>query len=120
MEEILADSDSDLEGMDIDEPRPKRKVNTWIQEDVDNIVDFTDPSAVSKISATRPGVSAPVPANTTSDKDRGFKTASDGRLIIMDDSDDEEPRSKKNFIKLNSDTDDSGTYQHSTYGLMYK
>lgn len=52
MEEILADSDSDVDGMEIDEPKTKTKkqVSTWIEEDPDTIVDFTDPSVTKKIT----------------------------------------------------------------------
>lgn len=51
MEEILADSDSEFEDMDTDQSRVKGKkqTGTWIEEDVDDIVDFTDPSVTSKI-----------------------------------------------------------------------
>lgn len=52
--EILADSDSDLEDMEVDKPAQHRKTKkqsqTWIEEDVDNIVDFKDPSISSKIT----------------------------------------------------------------------
>lgn len=53
VEEILADSDSEYEDMETDEQKPvknKKKANTWIEEDPDSIVDFTDPSAISKIT----------------------------------------------------------------------
>lgn len=53
VEEILADSDSEFEDMETDQPKHnkiKKKTNAWIEEDPDSIVDFTDPSAVSKIT----------------------------------------------------------------------
>lgn len=53
VEEILADSDSELEDMETDQTKhnkTKKKTNAWIEEDPDSIVDFTDPSAVSKIT----------------------------------------------------------------------
>lgn len=53
VEEILADSDSEFEDAETDQPRTgksKKKASTWIEEDPDSIVDFTDPSAVSKIT----------------------------------------------------------------------
>lgn len=110
MEDILADSDSDLDGIEDERPQAnKKKINTWIREDGDNIVDFMDPSAVSKISATKPGENIPL-MTQNKEKVRGFKTSSDGRLIIQDDSDDDEATSskKKGFLSFNSDTDDSG------------
>lgn len=108
MEDILADSDSDLDGMDVDEPQVnKRKINTWIHEDADNIVDFTDPSTVSKITATKPGQGPAPTAPLQKNKDRGFKTSADGRLIIGDDSDSDDVGAfkRKLTIKLNSDTE---------------
>lgn len=53
VEEILADSDSEFDDMETDEPKPskgKKKTSAWIEEDPDTIVDFTDPSAISKIT----------------------------------------------------------------------
>lgn len=53
VEEILADSDTDLDDVEQDEPKAvknKKKTHTWIEEDPDSIVDFTDPSALSKIT----------------------------------------------------------------------
>lgn len=53
VEEILADSDSEFEDIETDQPKVKAKakkqIETWIEEDLDNIVDFTDPSVTSKI-----------------------------------------------------------------------
>lgn len=104
MEDILADSDSDMGDMEVDTPKPnKNRIDTWIQEDIDSIVDFTDASAVSKITATKPG-KGPVLAPSVQKKDRGFKTSTDGRLIITDLEDSDDEHSKKNVIKLNSDS----------------
>lgn len=52
VDEILADSDSDLDEMVTDQPKVKNKkqVNTWIEEDAESIIDFTDPNVVSKIT----------------------------------------------------------------------
>lgn len=52
MEEILADSDSEVDEMEIDEPKTKAKklVSTWIEEDPDTIIDFTDPAVTKKIT----------------------------------------------------------------------
>lgn len=102
VEEILADSDSDEIGneMEIDEPKYKNKTKTWIEENEDTIVDFTDPNVSSKITATRPGQNIQQ-INVKKEKDRGFKTAADGRLIITDnDSSDSDNNDKKkiNFL----------------------
>lgn len=53
IEAILEDTDSELEEMEIDEPKNnknKKMVQTWIEEDGDDIVDFTDNTARSKIT----------------------------------------------------------------------
>lgn len=54
LEDILRDSDSDMEYMDEDEPRkPKgkgKKNQAWIQDDPENIVDLADVSAARKIT----------------------------------------------------------------------
>ncbi|XP_050305349.1 RRP12-like protein [Anthonomus grandis grandis] len=112
VEEILADSDSDIDDLNLEhkEMKPKKQVGTWIEEDPDNIVDFTDPSTVGKISATKPGQQNPIQGQKklTKEANRGFKTASDGRLIIRDydvsDSDDE-----KNKLKINFNSDSSAS-----------
>jgi ribosomal RNA-processing protein 12 len=109
VEEILADSDSDFDEMETDQVKvvKKRQPSTWIEEDPESIVDFTDPNVVSKITATKPGTTPfKQPTKKAVEKDRGFKTASDGRLIIKDDSSDSDS-GKKN--KLNFDSDDSAS-----------
>lgn len=52
MEEILADSESELEDMETDQPqvKTKKQAKTWIEEDPESIIDFTDPSVSSKIT----------------------------------------------------------------------
>ncbi|EFA09698.2 RRP12-like protein [Tribolium castaneum] len=110
VEEILADSDSETEDMETDHKVVKRKQpNTWIEEDPESIVDFTDPNVVSKITATQPGSAPFCPATSKKpkpEKDRGFKTAPDGRLIITDDdSSDSDSDQKKNKIDFDSDSD---------------
>lgn len=52
VEDILTDSDSEIEDMETDQaPRTKRKqISTWINEDESTIVDFTDPTTASRIT----------------------------------------------------------------------
>lgn len=53
VEEILADSESELEDLEEtnDAPKSKKKqLRTWIQEDSGSIVDLTDPNTSSKIT----------------------------------------------------------------------
>ncbi|XP_001606680.2 RRP12-like protein [Nasonia vitripennis] len=105
LEEILADSDEDFNDSDNEDSakthKRKSKKKTWIQEGEDNIVDFADPTAARNITATKP-VNAKNPATKPKEKDHGFKTAPDGRLIIGDDSDDDsgDEKTKKNKNKL--------------------
>ncbi|KAJ8910882.1 hypothetical protein NQ315_000513 [Exocentrus adspersus] len=111
MEEILADSDSDMDYMEVDEPKTKtkKKVDTWIEEDPESIVDFTDPTVTRKITATKPGQApqAPTDDKKKKGKDRGFKTAPDGRLIIKDEDSSESDSEKKNKISLTLEDSDS-------------
>ncbi|XP_011170370.3 RRP12-like protein [Solenopsis invicta] len=121
IEEILADSDEEcFEATENDGERVKRKKkgtsrrDAWIQENEDNIVDFADPAAARNITTTQPGVSNPkIPKKKV--QDRGFATAPDGRLIIMDDNEkesDAEERNKKrkknktSFLQSDSEEDD--------------
>ncbi|XP_066153745.1 RRP12-like protein [Euwallacea fornicatus] len=112
MEEILADSDSDEEDLTAEQKSIKRKPNTWIEEDPENIVDLIDSTAVSKISTTKPGQIAVLNQKQVKDKNRGFKSSSDGRLIIRDDddsSDNDTQKDKYNFKSDSSDTEDEAT-----------
>lgn len=115
LDEILADSDSDFDDVDAkatetSKPLKKRKQpNTWIEEDSESIIDFTDPNVVSKITATKPNEGASQLLNKKPvKKDRGFKTAEDGRLIIKDDSSsDSETEKRKKKLKFDSDGSNS-------------
>ncbi|KAL1502843.1 hypothetical protein ABEB36_007927 [Hypothenemus hampei] len=110
VEEILADSDSDLDDSEINEKPPKRtQSRAWIEEDAEDIVDFTDPSVASKITATKPETHVEqIQKKPLSKENRGFKTSSDGRLIIKDDKQDsDEDKEKKLKINFDSDTSDS-------------
>nr|CAD7586449.1 unnamed protein product [Timema genevievae] len=111
IDEILAESDdSDLEDDEmLGKPGPSKKkktkqVNAWIQEDEDNIMDFTDVAASRRITATNPKEA--VIKEQKKSKNTGFKTAPDGRLIIVDTSDGEEERVKRVQRHLAPDSDD--------------
>ncbi|CAK9795398.1 RRP12-like protein [Anthophora plagiata] len=112
IEEILADSEDELEGGENEEPKKNRKRTSrkeaWIQENED-IVDLIDPAAARNISTTQPGMLNPKGAVAKS-KDRGFKTAPDGRLIITVDNERNDEvvvkRKKKSPLLLHSDSDD--------------
>ncbi|KAK9501974.1 hypothetical protein O3M35_012592 [Rhynocoris fuscipes] len=102
IEEILNESDSDI-ALDEDEDddkedrrkSKKKKQKTWITETPDDIVDFTDIRSSHKITGTKPGTNMPL-LNVKKPKPKTeFKTAPDGRLIIVD----EKP-------KYNNDSDD--------------
>ncbi|KAJ1525453.1 hypothetical protein ONE63_010264 [Megalurothrips usitatus] len=98
IEEILAESDDELDMEKSEKPAnkgAKKKAQAWIKEDPGDIIDLADSMAASRISSSKPSTSTGhgVTSEKTSkkDKNRGFKTAGDGRLIIADDdsSDDE-------------------------------
>ncbi|XP_050552720.1 RRP12-like protein [Spodoptera frugiperda] len=120
LEDILKDSDSEMEFLDEedDKPRPKVKKMTktkgknqaWIEDDPENIVDLADVSASRKITATDPSRKQKASeVKAQKKKDGGFKTAPDGRLIITDDAfdnddDDDTPRPSGD---IDTDTDDT-------------
>lgn len=115
IEDILADSDSEVDDIDDDAVNKKDKhqkkniKKTWIQETGDTIVDLADASAAKNISATKPG-SKKITDDKKS-KDHGFKLAEDGRFIIKDDDDDDSDdgnsmKKKKKLPFLGSDSED--------------
>lgn len=94
MEHVLADSDDESDMEDDEGPAkdPRRKLpKTWIQDSEGSIVDFLDPAAAQKVSATNPRSlpqqSAARAAEKRKRKESLFKTAPDGRMIIEDGSD---------------------------------
>ncbi|XP_053617752.1 RRP12-like protein [Plodia interpunctella] len=118
LEDILKDSDSEMEFLDEDEPRSKVKKTkvkgrnqAWIQDDPENIVDLADVSASRKITATDPTQKKTAAEVRQKKKDGGFRTAPDGRLIITDDAfdddgDDDEPKPSGDVASDSDDTDD--------------
>lgn len=67
------------------------------------------------ILATKPGQFVQILGEPKKkEKDRGFKTASDGRLIIKDDDSSDSDSEKKNKLSFNSDDSDSENDNHST------
>ncbi|XP_014254012.1 RRP12-like protein [Cimex lectularius] len=98
IEEILAESDSDIDGeeenddkMSKTEKRKRRKAKTWITEDADDIVDFTDISTAKKITGTHPSTMSNMPDSLPKKKKpEPFKMAPDGRLIITEDRDNQD------------------------------
>ncbi|XP_052752082.1 RRP12-like protein [Galleria mellonella] len=118
LEDILKDSDSEMEFLDDEDERPRQKVKknkatarnqAWIQDDPENIVDLADVSSSRKITATDPNQKKKAVEVKEKKKDGGFRTAPDGRLIITDDAfdgddDNDEPRPS---VDIDSDTDDT-------------
>ncbi|XP_045503791.1 RRP12-like protein [Colias croceus] len=111
LEDILKDSDSEMEYLDEERPKAKAKKGrnqAWIQDDPENIVDLADVSSARKITATDPKKKRAVEEKAQKKKDGGFRTAPDGRLIIADDDfgddDDDEPKPSGD---IDSDTDDT-------------
>uniref|UniRef100_A0A182VYK1 Uncharacterized protein n=1 Tax=Anopheles minimus TaxID=112268 RepID=A0A182VYK1_9DIPT len=91
IDDILADSDSDSGVEDERKGRAKKKgVDTYIKESEDTIVDLADLDAIGKITTNEPmegsskDQSRAGSSKQRKDENRGFKTASDGRLIIND------------------------------------
>ncbi|XP_039293238.1 RRP12-like protein [Nilaparvata lugens] len=124
IDEILAESDSDMDD-DLDDVASrksnkagggavmKKAPKAWIQENADSFMDFTSSDANRKITTSKPtdggGLMAGKVAVKAVDKNRGFKTAPDGRLIIKDDDNDEGGAERRRFTipGLDSEDDDS-------------
>uniref|UniRef100_A0A8W8IGV3 RRP12-like protein n=1 Tax=Magallana gigas TaxID=29159 RepID=A0A8W8IGV3_MAGGI len=90
MDELLRETDSEEEGETKGARKPRDRTQAklaWLQEGGD-IMDFLDPSASKKVLATKPGEKR---EQKTKKKEAEFKTAPDGRLIITESSDEEEP-----------------------------
>uniref|UniRef100_A0A182NDX0 Uncharacterized protein n=1 Tax=Anopheles dirus TaxID=7168 RepID=A0A182NDX0_9DIPT len=127
IDDILEDSDSDSGVEDERKKRQKKKgLDTYIKESEDAIVDLADLDAIGKITTNEPmeGSSKDRADSRKAEKDknRGFKTAADGRLIIEDIEDysdsDEDPdeavgyaEKAKKRIYDEDDSDDSQTEQ---------
>uniref|UniRef100_A0A669EFS9 Ribosomal RNA processing 12 homolog n=1 Tax=Oreochromis niloticus TaxID=8128 RepID=A0A669EFS9_ORENI len=90
IEEILAESDSDLSE---DEGKPRgaqkkagkqQKGRAWLKEgEEDDPLNFLDPKVSQRVLATNPELKKSAKA------DHGFKVTSDGRLIIKEDEDED-------------------------------
>ncbi|CAH2093470.1 unnamed protein product [Euphydryas editha] len=122
LEDILKDSDSDMEYLEEERPKVKAKGRnkTWIQDDPENIVDLADVSSARNITATDPTQKKRTIEEKKKKKDGGFKTAPDGRLLITDDAsddDDDEPRPSGD---IDSDTDDTDNEESSKPSKLLK
>ncbi|KAH0623825.1 hypothetical protein JD844_006974 [Phrynosoma platyrhinos] len=95
MEEVLADSDSDLE----DDVKPHKRESrnkqqqrskAWLKEgESDEPLNFLDPNVAQRILATKPG------SGQTGKVSHDFKVSADGRLIICEEEEEEEEEGTK-------------------------
>ena len=117
MDHVLADSDDEDDDLDERDERDSRKrgaSKAWIQES-DDIVDFLDPAAASKVSATNPRTAGAAAASQAKrKKEAPFKTAADGRLIIKDDSDSSDSASDEGALSQALDNLDVGQKRKAT------
>nr|CAG4640604.1 EOG090X00E0 [Eulimnadia texana] len=89
LEEILADSDEEIDAEDDQHQQEKRQTaRAWIHEDSSSIVDLLDPKAAQKVSATDP--TAAEDSSRYKKLESLFKKAPDGRIIIEDSESDSE------------------------------
>ncbi|KAL5020867.1 hypothetical protein ScPMuIL_000022 [Solemya velum] len=104
LDEMLRDTDSELEENDKKNKTTKGKKSgakqgrAWLTEEGDDIIDFLDPTAAKKVTATKPSVEAT--GGKKQPKDHGFKTSKDGRLVITDDSEGEDDNEEKDIDDL--------------------
>ncbi|GFR68565.1 ribosomal RNA processing 12 homolog [Elysia marginata] len=106
IEDLLRDTDSELDDDDDDDGnrnkgkkvyKKKEKQAYLMETGEDEIVDFMDPAASKQILATKPKEDKK--DNRAGEKDRGFKMAADGRLIITQDVEEEEKKNRKSSGK---------------------
>ncbi|XP_008320189.1 RRP12-like protein [Cynoglossus semilaevis] len=92
IEEILADSDSDLsedEGKAQKKKVKQKKGQAWLREgEGDDPLNFLDPKVSQRVLATNPGL------KKSSKVEHGFRVTSDGRLIIKEDDEEEDVKDK--------------------------
>ncbi|XP_057703940.1 RRP12-like protein [Corythoichthys intestinalis] len=92
IEDILAGSDSDLSEYEVKAGRKKKglkqqKGQAWLKEgEDDDPLNFLDPKVSQRVLATNPGKKKSAKA------EHGFKTTSDGRLIIREEDDKEDQK----------------------------
>ena len=121
MEHVLADSDDesemDDEGANVKDAR-RRLPKTWIQDNESSIVDFLDPAAAQKVSATNPRSLPQQSAARTAEKRKRkeslFKTAPDGRMIIEDGSDSDSSTSDEDISEALGNLDVSRKRKFAT------
>ncbi|XP_065225448.1 RRP12-like protein [Planococcus citri] len=112
MEEILAECDDDDDELDDDSDEPKDKRNkkkskkhdVYLQEDEDDIVDFTSSSANRKITTIHPEEKQKM-GDKIKKKQTEFKTAPDGRLIIAEEKPEKLPSTNKIPLEDDDDSD---------------
>ncbi|KAI5692244.1 hypothetical protein M8J76_011259 [Diaphorina citri] len=124
LDEIEKDDDEDL--LDMDEKpkqngKKKKKKQTFIQENEDEILDFTDMTNMNKISTTKP-TSALGNNNMTNQKTKKkeeFKMSEDGRLIITEsDSDGEVGTDKLGKMKIKDDDEEDEEDQENAKTIL--
>uniref|UniRef100_A0A8C1BDW0 Ribosomal RNA processing 12 homolog n=2 Tax=Cyprinus carpio TaxID=7962 RepID=A0A8C1BDW0_CYPCA len=111
IEDILAETDSDSD--DDEKPKkgqkkPMKKGQAWLKEGVsDEPLNFLDPKAAQRVLATNPNL------KKACKTEHGFKMTSDGRLIIKEEKDDDDCKTKERFCgkknpkrKMHEDLDD--------------
>uniref|UniRef100_A0A8C1BD75 Ribosomal RNA processing 12 homolog n=1 Tax=Cyprinus carpio carpio TaxID=630221 RepID=A0A8C1BD75_CYPCA len=92
IEDILAETDSDSD--DDEKPKkgqkkPMKKGQAWLKEGVsDEPLNFLDPKAAQRVLATNPNL------KKACKTEHGFKMTSDGRLIIKEEKDDDDCKTK--------------------------
>ncbi|XP_076021629.1 RRP12-like protein [Genypterus blacodes] len=124
IEDILADSDSDLSEDEGKAKNAKKKGDrqqrgqprgrAWLKEgEGDDPLNFLDPKVSQRVLATNPGL------KKSTKVDHGFKVTSDGRLIIRDDEEDD---SKDQDLKgeMNDILEEAGVKSKKTQKRRFK
>ena len=88
------------------------KHDAWLQEnESEDPLDLLDPMAIKHVFATKPLTKEEILKKKSKDlseksKNRGFKTTSDGKLLIEDDEDEDDNFDKKSKVKKNKKPDE--------------
>ncbi|XP_053188669.1 RRP12-like protein [Scomber japonicus] len=122
IEDILADSDSDLsedEGKAGNAQKKagkqqKQKGRAWLKEgEEDDPLNFLDPKVSQRVLATNPEL------KRSAKVDHGFKVTSDGRLIIREDEEEEDVKDK-DMGEMNDILEEAGVKSKKTQKRKFK
>lgn len=124
--EILDEIEKDDEEVELEEEKKsktknkKKKKQTFIQEDGEEILDFTDMTNMNKISTTKPSAAGSVNQGNVKGKkkeEEEFKMTEDGKLIITE-SDSEGETEKMGKLKILDEEDEDKEDEETAKSIL--